>query len=189
MKKRFIAAAVPVLVAGSLAAAAPSMSQAAAGNDGPQTAPRINAKAAAAEIVPCVGGKQKKALTGGHANWMSSTSATVVPGTELSFRGPESGKDTVFVNFTAVHTYVNNSEDNGRVRVQIDGVDLKPGNAAAEYTYSANNYVGSFAGQYCVKVGPGWHDLRVVLESADWDGDSSDTAWLYNPMVHVEVAD
>jgi hypothetical protein len=188
MKKRFIAAAVPVLVAGSLAAAAPSISQAASA-DGPQGAPKVGAKAAAAEIVPCTGGKQKKAMTGGHANWMSSTSATVVPGTELSFRGPESGKDTVFVNFTAVHTYVNSSEDNGRVRVQIDGVDLKPGNAAAEYTYAANNYVGSFAGQYCVKVGPGWHDLRVVLESADWDGDSSDIAWLYNPMVHVEVAD
>lgn len=189
MKKRFIAAAVPVLVAGSLAAAAPSMSQAAAGKDGTQTAPRINAKAAAAEIVPCVGGKQKKAMTGGHANWMSSTSATVVPGTELSFRGPENGKDTVFVTFTAVHTYVNASEDNGRIRVQLDGVDLKPGNAAVERTYYANNYVGSFAGQYCVKVGPGWHDLRVVLESTDWDNDSSDIAWLYNPMVHVEVAD
>jgi hypothetical protein len=188
MKKRFIAAAVPVLVAGSLAAAAPSISQA-AGADGPQGAPKVSAKAAAAEIVPCAGGKQKKAMTGGHAGWMSSSSSTVVPGTELSFRGPENGKDTVFVTFTAVNTYVNNSGDNGRVHVQIDGVDLKPGNAAAEYTYAANNYVGSFAGQYCVKVGPGWHDLRVVLESSDWDSSGGDLAWLYSPMVHVEVAD
>lgn len=189
MKKRFIAAAVPVLVAGSLAAAAPSMSQAAAGTDGPQAAPKVSAKAAAAELVPCVGGKQKKALTGGHAGWMSSSSATVVPGTELSFRGPEKGKDTVFVTLTAVNTYVNSSSDNGRIHVQIDGVDLKPGNTAAEYTYAANNYVGSFAGQYCAKVGPGWHDLRVVLGSSDWDSSGGDLAWLYNPMVHVEVAD
>lgn len=187
MKKRFIAAAVPVLVAGSLAAAAPSMSQAAAGNDGPQTAPRINAKAAAAELVPCVGGKQKKAMTGGHANWTSSTSASVVPGTELSFRGPATGKDTVFVTFTATNTYVNDSGDYGRVRVQLDGVDLKPANAAPEWFYNSNNYA-SFAGQYCIRVGNGWHDLRVVLESQDWDSSGGDTAWLHNPMVHVEVA-
>jgi hypothetical protein len=189
MKKRFIAAAVPVLVAGSLAAAAPSMSQAAAGNDGPQSAPKISAKAAAAELVPCVGGKQKKAMTGGHAGWMSASSSTIVPGSELSFRGPENGKDTVFVTFTAVNTYVNDASDLGRVHIQIDGLDLKPGNASAESIYNANNYVGSFAGQYCVKVGPGWHDLRVVLESFDPNSSGGDVAWLYNPMVHVEVAD
>ncbi len=68
-----------------------------------------------------MGGKQKKALTGGHADWMSSSSATVVPGTELSFRGPEKGKDTVFVTLTAVNTYVNNSQDNGRIRSRSTG--------------------------------------------------------------------
>jgi hypothetical protein len=164
------------------------MSQA-AGNDGPQSAPKVSAKAAAAELVPCVGGKQKKAMTGGHAGWMSSSSSTIVPGTELSFRGPEKGKDTVFVTFTAVNTYVNDPTDLGRVHIQIDGLDLKPGNTAAESIFNSNNYVASFAGQYCVKVGPGWHDLRVVLESVDPNGSTGDVAWLYNPMVHVEVAD
>ena len=187
MKKRFIAAAVPVLVAGSLAAAAPSMSQAAGSNDGPQTAPKVGAKAAAAELVPCVGGKQKKAMTGGHAYWFSTTSSAIVPGTELSFRGPEHGKDTVFVTFTATNTWADTA-DAGQVRVQLDGVEIKPGNGGAEYFYSDNNYA-SFAGQYCVKVGPGWHDLRVVLDSHDSNGSGSDIAYLHNPMVNVEVAD
>ena len=188
MKKRFIAAAVPVLVAGSLAAAAPSMSQAAADKDSTPQPPQISAQAAAAELVPCVGGKQKRAMTGGHANWFPSDSSLTVPGTQLSFRGPARGKDTVFVTFTATNTYVSDASDYGRVRVQLDGVDIKPANAAAEYFYNSNNYA-SFAGQYCVRVGRGWHDLRVVLESTDWDGSGGDLAWLHNPMVHVEVAD
>ncbi len=36
--------------------------------------------------------------------------------------------------------------------------------------------------------GGGFHEVRVILESQN-DGDGSDHAYLYNPMVHVEVAD
>ncbi len=185
MKKRFIAAAVPVLVAGSLAAAVPSMSQAA--SDRGAAEPTAQAGVAAIAVQPCVGGTQKKALTGGNSGWNSSSSAVVIDGTELSFRGPAKGKDTVFVTFTATNTFVSNAADAGRVRVQLDGADLKPANAAGEYFYAENNYA-SFAGQYCAKVGNGWHDLRVVLESNDPNSSGGDISWLYNPMVHVEVA-
>jgi hypothetical protein len=187
MKKRFIAAAVPVLVAGSLAAAAPSMSQAAADKDSTEQAPKVSAETAAAELVPCVGGKQKKATTGGHGYWFSTTSTDVVPGTALSFGGPNTGKDTLFVTFTASNTWAL-SDDSGRVRVQLDGADIKPANAGVEYFYGTNQYT-SFAGQYCVKVGRGSHTVRVVLESNDNNSDGSDIAYLHNPMVHVEVAD
>ena len=186
MKKRFIAAAVPVLVAGSLAAAAPSMSQAAE-KDSAQTPPKVSANVAAAELVPCVGGKQKKVMTGGHGYWFSTTSSDVVPGTALSFGGPRKGKDTLFVTFTASNTWAD-SADAGRVRVQVDGADIKPANAGVEYFYGSNQYT-SFAGQYCVKVGKGSHTVRVVLESIDSNADGSDIAYLHNPMVHVEVAD
>ena len=186
MKKRFIAAAVPVLVAGSLAAAAPSMSQAAPNGKVDRAEPA--AGVAAAPLPPCIGGKQKKALTGGNSGWNQSSSAVVIDGTDLSFRGPAKGKDTVFVTFTATNTFVSNSSDYGRVRVQIDGADMKPANAAAEYFMASNNYA-SFAGQYCAKVGNGWHDVRVVLESADWDSSGGDIAWLHNPMLNVEVAE
>ncbi len=190
MKKRFIAAAVPVLVAGSLAAAAPSMSQAAEKDRIRQAPPKLSAAAQAqAEVAPCTGGTQKKAITGGHADWTWTDSSITVPGGLIEFRGPASGKDTVFVTLTAPNTYVSDTNDVGRVRVLLDGVDMKPATGAAEYFYSTNNY-GSFAGQYCGKVqGNGFHRVRVILESQDWDGDAFDTAYLYNPMVHVEVAD
>ncbi len=187
MKKRFIAAAVPVLVAGSLAAAAPSMSQAA--GDGPAAKPTPKASAQAAAVQPCVGGIQKRAMTGGHASYIGTNSSKTVPGTVLQFKGPKSKKDTVFVTLTAPWTVVTDNGDTGQVRVELDGIPLKPGALASEYFYSTNNYTGAFAGQYCAKVkGGGFHELRVIIEHFD-DGDGSGESYLYNPMVHVEVAD
>jgi len=190
MKKRFIAAAVPVLVAGSLAATAPSTSQAAGGGRAAKPAPPVaSAQASAATAVtPCTGGAQKKAMTGGHADWIWTDSTTTVPGTLQQFRGPQQGKDTVFVTLTAHHTYIGDNGDYARVRVLLDGVDMTPTTSAPEYLYADGNY-GSLAGQYCGKVqGGGFHKVRVVLDSYDSDGDGYDGAYLYNPMVHVEVA-
>lgn len=189
MKKRFIAAAVPVLVAGSLAATAPSSSQAAGEDGAAKPAPSVaSAQAAAAVITPCTGGAQKKAITGGHADWAYTDSTITVPGTLQQFRGPKHGKDTVFVTLTAHHTYISDNGDYARVRVLLDGVDMTPTTSANEYVYAEGNY-GSLAGQYCGKIqGGGFHKVRVILDSFD-DGDGSDSAYLFNPMVHVEVAD
>ena len=188
MNKRFIIAAVPVLVAGTLAATAPGMSQAAGGDKAVKPAAPTASAAAAAAITPCTGGAQKKAITGGHADWVVTNTTTTVPGTLQQFRGPSSGKDTVFVTLTAHHTYVGDSGDTGRVRVLLDGVDMTPTTSAGEYFYPNTNY-GSLAGQYCGTIqGGGFHKVRVILDSLD-DGDASTAAYLFNPMVHVEVAD
>ena len=183
MKKRFIAAAVPVLVAGSLAAAAPGMSQAADNDDkaAQLAAPKASA-VAAAEVTPCTGGAQKKAMTGGSSDWVEATSPITVPGTFQQFKGPKSGKDTVFVTLTAHHTWVANNGDMGRARVLLDGVDMTPTTGGNEYFYYDSNS-GSLAGQYCAKVGPGFHKVRVILENF-----GSGSSYLHNPMVHVEVA-
>ncbi len=186
MKKRFIAAAVPVLVAGSLAAAAPGMSQAADNDKAAEPAAPKASAAAAAAVTPCTGGAQKKAMTGGSSDWFQANSPATIPGTVQQFKGPNSGKDTVFVTFTAHHTYVGDNGDVGRARVLLDGVDMTPTAGGNEYFYNLTNY-GSLAGQYCGKVGPGFHKVRVVLENFD-DGDASGSSYLYNPMVHVEVA-
>ncbi len=186
MKKRLIAAAVPVLVAGSLAAAAPSMSQAAAERD---AIAKPSPKAAqAAQLVPCAGGKQKKAMTGGSSDYVGTSTSRTIPGTVLQFRGPKKGKDTIFVTLTAPRTYVTDSGDAGQVRVLLDGSDLKPGSLVPEYFFSANND-HAFAGQYCARIqGGGFHEIRVVVDHFD-DGDASGASYLYNSMVHVEVAD
>lgn len=178
-----LAAAVPVLLtAGVLAASAPALSQAADQPDTQQAEPRIRAaEQARAATTPCVGGAQKKSFTGGHADWFTTTSTATVPGATFSFKGPSSGKDTVYVNLSAYDTYTASGEY-GQARVLLDGVDLAPASVATEY-FSADDNYSATAGQYCAKVGPGNHKVRLVLSSY---GGSN--VYLFNPMIHVEVA-
>ena len=178
-----LAAAVPVLLtAGVLAASAPALSQAADRPDSQQAEPRIRAaEQARAATTPCVGGAQKKSFTGGQADWFSTTTTTTVPGSTFQFRGPSSGKDTVHVNLSAFDTYAESGQY-GQARVLLDGVDMAPANAAAEYFNADDNYSAT-AGQYCAKVGSGRHKVRLVLTST-YGGN----VYLFNPMLHVEVA-
>jgi hypothetical protein len=187
MKKRSIAAAVPVLLAGTLAAATPSLSQASGSKAPDGAAPPTTRVSKLAATSPCTGGAQKKAFSGGYAGWFSTGSVSTVPGTVWNFTGPSKKKDTLFVTVTAPNTYAD-AGDYGRVRVLLDGIDVKPGAAAPEYFYGTTQYA-SFAGQYCVKVGKGTHQLRVELESNDGNGSGSDTAHLYNAILHAEVAE
>lgn len=182
MRIRYLATAVPLLLAGALAATAPGTSQAADPSDKGAAAPTTQSAKLAA-ITPCRGGKQKRALMGGSSDWISTSSTSPVPGTELLFRGPRKRRDTVFVTFTAPDTWASAS-DYGRVRVQLDGVDMKPASGAAEYFYEhANN--SSFAGQYCARVGKGLHQVEVILEA----NGASPTVYLRNPMLYAEVAE
>ncbi len=105
-----------------------------------------------------------------------------MPGSTFQFYGPGSGKDTVFVDLTAFDVYAESGES-GRARVTLDGVDLAPSDASYEYFDSGDNY-RSIAGQYCAKVGAGLHKVRIRLESTN-----GASVYLYNPMLHVEVAD
>ena len=185
MRIRFIAVA-PVLLAGALVAAGtPALSQATEGGAEPgdqRGEPRIRAGAAARVAVdPCVGRAQKKAYTGGHAGWFGTSGDDVVPGASFQFKGPASGKDTVFVTFTAFDTYVGSGET-AQAKVLLDGVAMAPSDAATEYISDTDNYHAS-TGQYCAKVGPGNHRVKVVLDSY-YGGN----VYLYNPMLHVEVA-
>lgn len=189
MKKRLIAAAVPVLVAGSLAAAAPGTSQAAGDREATPQAPTAAKAAQATTLQQCTGGVQKKAVSGGTSDFVGTSSSKVVPGTVVQFRGPKKASDALFVTVTAPWTFVDDNGDAAQVRVEIDGVDMKPGSLAPESVGSSNNFVSSFAGQYCAKIkGGGFHQVRLVLDHLD-DGDGSGTSYLYNPMIHVEVAD
>ncbi len=184
MRIRFIAAAVPLLLAGTLTATAPSVSQAVGGDDPSRpTAPKAQAAQQLATITPCKGTWQKRAFSGGSNDWVFTDSSVTVPGTVYNFKGPKSKKDTLFVTVTATETYVTPG-DSGRVRVLLDGIELDPGATGGDYFYPGTNY-GSFAGQYCAKVGRGWHRLELVLESNGTD----DTAYLWHPMLHAEIAE
>lgn len=183
MRIRYLATAVPLLLAGTLAATAPGTSQAAEGDGHAPKAPTAQGAQKLATLKPCKGGAQKRAFSGGSNGWVSTESSTTVPGTVYNFRGPKRKRDTVFVTVTAPNTYTTPG-DWGRVRVLLDGTDLEPGATAGEFFYDSTNY-SSFAGQYCARVGKGWHRLEVVLESNGTD----DTSYLYNPVLHAEVAE
>ena len=185
MNIRLIAAA-PVLVAGALlVAGTPALSQA----SDPGAAPgaekgeaRIRAAAARVATDPCVGGAQKKAYSGGNTGWFWADSDSLVPGAAFQFQGPSSGKDTVYVTFTAFDTYASSGEA-GQAKVLLDGVAMGPSDASFEYFYESDNSHG-LTGHYCARVGSGSHRVKVVLDSA-----SGNDVYLYNPMLHVEVAD
>lgn len=183
MKKRYLATAVPVLLAGALAAATPGLSQAAGDRVPDRGVPKATGAKALAATTPCAGGVQKRGWTGGYAGWVSTTTSTTVPGTLFQFQGPATKKDTVFVSLTAPETYTTPG-DSTRIRVLLDGVDMSPAAAAAEYVFNDDNY-RSFAGQYCARVGTGPHEVRLVIESSGTDNAS----YLFNPMLHVEVAE
>lgn len=186
MNIRLTSAATVVLAAGVLAASTPTLSQAAGGSairseDRHSAAPTARDAQSRAAITPCKGGVQKKAYSGGHSGWFGTNGSDVVPGANYRFKGPSSRKDAVFVSLTAFDTYTD-SGSYGRARVLLDGVEMAPADTAGEYFYNSNNNE-ALAGQYCGRVGSGWHRVKVVLDS--FGGDYS---YLYNPMVHVEVA-
>lgn len=179
-----IAAAATIAAAGTLAAlGTPALSQAA--DDGRDPAPSQGrpqvAETARSTGTSCTGGAQKKAFTGGQGNWFSTTGSTVVPGTTYQFQGPASGKDTVFVDLSAYDTYADSGQY-GLARVTLDGTTMEPALTNSEYFNDSDNY-SALVGQYCAKVGPGSHKVRVWLDSY-YGG----YVYLYNTMVHVEVA-
>ena len=186
MRIRIAAATVSVAAAATLAAlGTPTLSQATDGGRHPepsQSRPQA-AEAAARSTGDCVGGAQKKAFTGGQPGWYETTSAyaSTVPGTTFQFRGPSSGKDTVFVDVTAFDVYAASGQY-GQVRVTLDGTTLTPTDAATEW-FSETDNLTPYAGQFCGKVGPGTHKVKVWLDSY-----YAGSTWLYNTMAHVEVA-
>ena len=178
-----IAAAATIAAAGTLAAlGTPALSQASDGRDQtPAQSRPQHSDGARASTTPCSGGAQKKAFTGGQPSWFNTTASAVVPGTTYQFQGPASGKDTVFVDLTAYDVYADPSQA-GQLLVTLDGNAMTPADTAGEYFYESDNF-SALAGQYCAKVGPGTHRVKVWLNSF-YGG----YVYSYNTMVHVEVA-
>ncbi len=187
MNIRLTTAATTVLAAALLAASTPTLSQAAGGSasrsdDRHSAAPTARDAQSRASIDPCKGKAQKRAYSGGHSGWFTTNGSDVVPGASYRFKGPSGGKDAVFVTVTAFDTYTE-AGTSGRARVLLDGVEMAPADTSPEYFYNNNNYE-ALAGQYCARVGSGWHRVKVVLAAS-----GGGYAYLYNPMLHVEVAD
>ena len=176
IKKLALSAAVAVPTAALLAAGVSAGPSSAAGNGDDTHAPSFGVSKAAqraTDVAKCDGGVQKRVWNRGAPDWIYTTSdggATVRPGSNIRIKGPSSGLDVLSVSLGA-QAY------------------LSPGSTGSSYEDYSNDYYGTFAQNYCRKIGPGYHDFQVVLVDNDFGQAGNYYFELHDPMVNVEQAE
>ncbi|MBA2559640.1 MAG: hypothetical protein H0V07_07060 [Propionibacteriales bacterium] len=189
MFKKTAIMAAPVLASAALVAAGLSGStiQANASDGGDPHAPGVTS-AKLVSTSGCNGTTQRRTYNKGMSGSVfagSDTGAIIVPGTLLKVRGPSSGRDVLSVNLSA-QSYTDNGSQ-GRVKVLLDGVPMGPSDLNTGSLSYADG-ISSFAQNYCRKIGPGRHGLRVVISDNDFGAAGSYSFGLYDPMIHVELS-
>lgn len=183
--KKSLATAGTVVAAAAFITGAANLG-AQADNDDKAAPPKV---AKAAVTTACNGGEQKYSWDRGVRNYFGVSDedgGSLLPGSKITVRGPHSGKDALSVNLSA-GAYLD-SGAYGQVKVLLDGTPMRPSdNVDGSWHYGPTGY-GDFARNYCAKIGPGNHSLRVVLEAYDTDG-SADSFYLQDAMVHAELSD
>jgi len=183
--KRSLATAGTVVAAAALITGGANLG-AQADNDAKAAPPKV---AKAATTTACDGGKQKHSWDRGVRDFFGVSDqdgASLLPGSNVKVKGPSHGKDVLSVNVSA-GTYLDNGAY-GQVKVLLNGSPMKPSdNVDGSWFYGPTNY-GDFARNYCAKIGPGNHSLRVVLEAEDIDG-TADSFYLQDAMLHAELSD
>jgi hypothetical protein len=185
-------AAAAALVATGLSAG--SSSAASSGGDD-KFAPSYGTtaqSAKAAGVTKCDGGVQKKVWNRGAEGWQYATSDggdITLPGSVIRIKGPNSGKDALSVNLSAL-AYLS-AGSTGYAQVILDGTPMKPSDisAGSYYADDSGESYGTFAQNYCRNIGPGYHNLKVVLTDDDFGAAGSYYFELHEPMVHVELAE
>jgi hypothetical protein len=181
--KKSIALAIPALAATALVAASLSGGSVQANSDPqPKAAITKGAKAAkAVTLASCTGGAQKKAAdrgVNGYVFTSNSGSDTSLIGSAAKFTGPNKGKDTISVNFSAL-AYAGTNY--GQVKVLLDGIPMKPSdNVDGSWIYNIDEY-GDFSRNYCARIGKGVHTVRVAYKT-----NSGGYLYLFDPMLHAE---
>lgn len=120
--------------------------------------------------------------------------AVDVPGAALTFKGPKYGKDTISIAFSGETNLYGSTDSDERwdwmgVEVYVDGVPIQPYTAAGDvYAFAGPGGYDSHAAQFCTKVGPGEHKIRVKLNLKDQLNDDSLSGWIDDYTLHVERA-
>jgi uncharacterized membrane protein len=195
IKKLALSAAVAVPTAALLAASVSAGPSSAAGNGDDTKAPSYGVSKAAqraTDVAKCDGGVQKRVWNRGAPDWIYTTSdggATVLPGSNIRIKGPSSGTDVLSVDLGA-QAYLSPGST-GYVKVLVDGIPMRPSNGSTGSSYEdySNDYYGTFAQNYCRKIGPGYHDFQVVLVDNDFGQAGNYYFELHDPMVNVEQAE
>jgi hypothetical protein len=194
---KYLKIAAPLAAAAALVATglATGSSSAAKSGGTDKDAPSYGTTAKAAKaggVTKCDGGVQKKVWDRGAAGWQYATSdggSLTLPGSVIRIKGPSSGKDVLSVNLSAL-SYLS-SGSTGYAQVILDGTPMKPSDVSTG-TYYVDDFddnYGTFAQNYCRKIGPGYHNFKVVL--IDNDGGAAGNYYfeLHDPMVHLELSE
>ena len=111
-----------------------------------------------------------------------------VPGMVVTFRGPRKGTDTFLVTFSA-ESQLNgglNTADWMGIETHLDGVPIQPYTAAGDvYAFTSTDLWQSNSAQFCVRVGKGKHQLRVLANLHDGGNDSTLSGWLDDATMSV----
>lgn len=191
MKKLALTGALAVPAALILAATVSAGPGSAAGNGDDPNAPGVGTgklAAASASASTCDGTVQKRVVNRGTNGWVyagSDTGALVLPGTAMRFQGPSTGSDVINVNLSA-QSYLSPGST-GYVKVLMDGIPIRPSDSSFGTSfYDSGTGYGTFAQNYCRKIGPGYHDFRV--EISDNDGGQTGNYYfeLKDAMVHIQ---
>jgi hypothetical protein len=190
-----------ILVGGAAATIAVSTAGLAMASSGHQGGQLAAGDRVSARIIPtvlaCDGGVQKRVY-----NRIRSTQFTFsealgnpfvpVPNAALVVNGPAWGVDTLSIEFSA-ETQMGGSSAGDNLydwmglEVLVDGVPIQPFTPAGDVLAitGANSY-NSNAAQFCTKIRPGRHVIRVLTNLHDGNVDDSLTGWLDDYTLHVE---
>jgi len=188
-----------ILVGGAAATIAVStagLAMAAGGQEGGQRAAGDSVSArAVTPAIACDGGVQKRVynrIKNTPFTFNEASGTPFVPGAALVVAGPARGVDTVSIEFSAESqlggsTAGDNLVDWMGLEVLVDGVPIQPFTAVGDVlAITGSNSYNSNAAQFCTKIKPGRHVIRVRTNLHDGNNNNNLTGWLDDYTLHVE---
>jgi|tagenome__1003787_1003787.scaffolds.fasta_scaffold20899998_2 hypothetical protein len=117
-----------------------------------------------------------------------------LPGTDLVVKGPARGRDTLNVTFSTEDQLRGNAShdefDWAELEVWVDGRPIQPfGPSSSPMAVTGSPTYAMNAAQFCTRVGPGLHRIKVVTRVVDNGNDDALSAWFDDYDLRVEQAD
>ncbi len=159
-----------------------------------QRATDLRARGASHRLA-CDGGVQKRVynrIVSSPFTFDEASGRPLVPGAALRVVGPRKGKDTLSIAFSAEaqlggSSVGDNLFDWMGLEVMVDGVPIRPYSAGADVlALTGSGSYNSNAVQFCTKIRPGRHMIRVRTNLVDGGTDDTLTGWLDDYTLHVE---
>ncbi|RYP88753.1 hypothetical protein EKO23_02420 [Nocardioides guangzhouensis] len=194
MKKKLIATGALVLAVSGTAYAAAGGANASGDQKNAQGRSTAAARAASPSVIACDGGRHlsmKSRIV--NSPFTFSETATpdedrALPGGSLTVTGPTSGKDTVLVTVSGETQITGGTATDWMgLEVKLDGVNINPFTAAGDVlAFTGEPSWNLNSGQFCAKVGPGRHTVRVYVNLHDDGANSTLGGWVDDYLVSFQ---